>query len=72
MKPSKTVAELQEAAQQRRAKLRTFVADMHAKRAYDLMGLESDPAAVRSIKAIAGRWVSVVRFASVRQTLLGG
>jgi hypothetical protein len=32
------------------------------KRADDLVGLEADPAALRSIKAIGGRRVSGVRF----------
>jgi hypothetical protein len=57
-----SICPLRDEADRKRVVLRAFVARMHSKRADDLVGLEADPAALRSIKAIGGRRVSGVRF----------
>jgi len=49
-----SVCSLRAEADRKRAVLRAFVAEMHRKRADDLVALEADPAALRSIKAIGG------------------
>lgn len=57
-----SICPLRAEADRKRTVLRAFVTEMHRKRADDLVGLEADPAALRSIKAIGGRRVSGVRF----------
>lgn len=63
------IAQFQAEAERKRAVLRSFVARMQSERADDLLGLESDPTALRSIKAIGGRRVNGVRFSTRPATI---